>query len=271
MQKFGDKFGINTYSYTQALSAADCLRHLADLGVKCFELMFYPGHLWITDGAKALSEIRGIVSDNGLKIASLNSPNIDLNVAAATKEMRQHCLKLNRGFLRVAGELGAGGVILGPGKANPLFSPPAGLLEGYFFEALDDLLPLADECGVKIFIENMPFAFLPGAKQLMDTLDRYGSDEIEVCYDVANGHFIGEDPCAGLKIVAPRLGLVHLSDTTRKAFRHDAIGLGDLDFSPIPAAIEDAEFKGPILLEVISENGDQHISASIKVLEKFDF
>ncbi|HMB47638.1 MAG TPA: hypothetical protein VKN63_05125 [Afifellaceae bacterium] len=46
-----DKFGINTYSYTQSMGAADCLNHLADLGARTIELMFYPDHLWISDDA----------------------------------------------------------------------------------------------------------------------------------------------------------------------------------------------------------------------------
>ncbi|MCC0028996.1 MAG: hypothetical protein H6891_01405 [Brucellaceae bacterium] len=40
---FGDHYGINTYAYSQSHSAADCLRHLADLGARAVEMMVYPG------------------------------------------------------------------------------------------------------------------------------------------------------------------------------------------------------------------------------------
>jgi sugar phosphate isomerase/epimerase len=148
---------------------------------------------------------------------------------------------------------------------------PADVLERHFFRALDELAPVAERSGRKIFVENMPFAYLPSARDVMETLDRYGNGNIEVCYDVTNGHFIGEDPAIGLATCAPRLGLVHISDTTRAAFRHDAIGEGDLDIAPLPSAIKKAGFDKPILLEIISPDADEAIGASIKVLLDHDF
>jgi sugar phosphate isomerase/epimerase len=103
-------------------------------------------------------------------------------------------------------------------------------------------------------------------RKAWETLDRYGNENIEICYDVANGHFIGENPVAGIATCAPRLGIVHISDTTRTVFRHDAIGTGDLDIAPVPSAIKKAGFEKPILLEIISPDADQAIGASIKIL-----
>lgn len=271
MNDFGNQFGINTYSYTQTMTAADCLRHLADKGARAFELMFFPGHLWITDSPETLAEIRNVVSASELRLMSVNSPNIDLNVAAATEEMRDLSLQKNKGFLRVAGELGAEGLILGPGKANPLFPLPTATLEGYFFRALDQLVPEAEKYGVRLFVENMPFAFLPAAGEVMDVLSRYGNGSIEVCYDVANGHFTGEDPNDGLRTVSSRLGVVHVSDTGRSVYRHDAVGKGEIDFSRIPAAIAETGYDKPVLLEIISDRPDSDIATSIAALRQAGF
>ena len=271
MNEFGDRFGINTYSYTQSMSAADCLRHLAERGTRAIELMFYPGHLWITDSAKSLAEIRLVMAANELRLTTVNTPNIDLNIAAATEEMRTLSLHKNKSFIRVAAELGAEGLIIGPGKANPLFPLPAETLEAHFFRALDELCPIADQHGVKLIVENMPFAFLPAAGQVMDVLDRYGNEAIEVCYDVANGHFIGEDPQEGLRTVSARLGIVHVSDTGRSVYRHDAVGKGDVDFSQIPAAVAGTGYDKPVLLEIISDNADSDIAASIAALRQAGF
>jgi sugar phosphate isomerase/epimerase len=271
MKNFGDHFGVNTYSYTQSMSGIDCLRHLADLGVTSFELMCYPGHLWVTDSRETLAEIRNVIEANGLRIMSLNAPNIDINIASANVEMRAFSRQNNMRILRLAEDLGAEGIILSPGKANPLFPLPSDILEGHFFRALDELAPVAERSARQIFVENMPFAYLPSAQGVMETLDRYGNENIEVCYDVANGHFIGEDPVVGIATCASRLGLVHISDTTRTAFRHDAIGTGDLDITPLPSAINKVGFDKPILLEVISHNADEAIGASIEVLIEHGF
>jgi sugar phosphate isomerase/epimerase len=268
---FGNHFAINTYSYTQSLSAADCLRHLADKGVDAFELMFYPGHVWIDDDPARLREIRDVIAANNLKLISMNSPNIDLNIAAATGEMRALSLDLNKAYLRIAAELGATALILGPGKANPLFPLPAQVLEGYFFEALDVLVPLAAGLDVEIFVENMPFAFLPAADELMASLARYGNDDLKVCYDIANAHFVKEDPVVGLQSVAPRLALIHVSDTTQAVYRHDAVGKGDIDFSRLPEAITGVGYRQSVMLEIISGDADRDIADSVSALRRDGF
>jgi sugar phosphate isomerase/epimerase len=269
MHKLGNHFAINTYSYTQSMSAADCLRHLADKGADSFELMFYPGHVWISDGPAKLKEIRDIIAANKLNLISMNSPNIDLNIAAATAEMRTLSLDLNKAYLRVAAELGAKALILGPGKPNPLFPLPAEVMEGWFFSALDALVPLADSLGVGIYVENMPFAFLPAAGELMASLARYGNDDIKVCYDVANAHFIRENLAAGLQTVTPRLALIHVSDTTQTVYRHDAVGQGDVDFAGLPAAIAATGYDKPVMLEIISTHADQDLAASVTALRQY--
>jgi sugar phosphate isomerase/epimerase len=271
MKGFGDHFGINTYSYTQSMSGIDCVRHLVDLGVTSFELMCYPGHLWVTDSREKLAEMRNVIEANRLRIMSLNTPNIDINIGAANVEMRAHSRQTNMRILRLAEEIGAEGIVLGPGKANTLFPLPSDILEGHFFRALDELAPVAERSGRKIFVENIPFAYLPSAQGVMETLDRYGDETIQVCDDVANGHFIGENPATGLATCASRLGLVHISDTTRTIFRHDAIGSGDLEIAPLPSAIKKVGYNKPVVLEVISPDADKAIGASIKALLDHDF
>ena len=266
MNHWGDTFGINTYSYTQSTSAADCVRMLGERGVKSVELMFFPGHLWITDGAVTIANLRRVIETSGMTLTSVNGPNVDLNIAAATSEMRDYSLKLNVAYLRLATELDAKGLILGPGKPNPLFPLPQDVMEGHFFRALDALLPIAERGGIELWAENMPFAFLPDAEGMMASLDRYGADQIGVCYDVANAHFIGEDPVAGFDRVGPRLSLVHLSDTNQTVYRHDPVGLGDVDFAAVTAKIKTFELERQPMLEIISRNADRDISDSIEAL-----
>jgi sugar phosphate isomerase/epimerase len=263
---WGDRFGINTYAYTQTMSAAECVRRLAERGVTAFELMFFPGHLWIDDSDAVLRDLRRAIEASGGTLVSLNSPNTDLNLAAATAEVRAHTVKLNSEYFRVAGELGAAGLIVGPGKANPLFSLPRATMEEHFFRALDALLPIANSTGVELWAENMSFAFLPDADGLMEALARYGAHDIGFCYDVANAHFIGENPAAGLERVAPRLRLIHLSDTTRAVYRHDAVGLGDVDFARLAPTIKAASPGRAPFLEIISGNPDRDIARSIEAL-----
>lgn len=265
-------FGCNTYSYMRSYSAETCLARLADLGFQEFELMVHPGHLWPAElSAAQRRTIRRLIESGGLRLTALNMPNIDINVAGAAQEMRAYSLNLLTATVRLAGELGARGVVIGPGKANPLFPADAVELVGYFFAALDRLAPVAEKSGTALWVENMPFAYLPAIGGLMDTLTQYGNDAVRIVYDVANAYFIGEDFADGLRQCRERLALVHLSDTGRQVYRHDPVGLGSVPFAQVPRALAAVGYTARPMLEIISRDPDRDIVASASKLALLGF
>jgi L-ribulose-5-phosphate 3-epimerase len=265
-------FGCNTYSYMRSHSAEACLARLADFGFQEFELMVHPGHLWPAElTAAQRSALRRMMQQRGLQLTALNMPNIDINVVGAAAEMRSYSLNLVSDTVRLAGELGARGVVIGPGKANPLFPAPAAELIGHFFAALDRLAPVAAASGTALWVENMPFAFLPAIGQLMDALKRYGNDALRIVYDIANAHFIGEDFADGLRQCRARLALVHLSDTGRQIYRHDPVGCGTVPFAEVPRALHAAGYSARPMLEIVSRDPDRDIVASASKLALLDF
>jgi sugar phosphate isomerase/epimerase len=265
--EINQRFVLNTYSYTLLGPISDHLENFARAGFRELELMMYPGHLWpptMDDAARAT--LRRELDALGLTVRTLNQPNVDINVAAASPEMRRYSLDILRSVVSLAGELGAEGVVIGPGKPNPLFPAPVERLLGWCFEALDELLPVANDCGTRLLMENMPFAFLPDAESMMAALERYGAGSIGVVYDVANAHFIGEDLDAGFARVAPRLHTVHLSDTTRSSYRHDPVGAGDVDFAQALAAARAASHRRAAVLEIISSHPHHDVDNSAQRL-----
>ena len=265
-------FGCNTYSYMRSYSAETCLARLADLGFQEFELMVHPGHLWPAElSAAQRRTIRRLIESGGLRLTALNMPNIDINVAGAAAEMRSYSLNLLTATVRLAGELGARGVVIGPGKANPLFPADAVELVGYFFAALDRLGPVAEASGTALWVENMPFAYLPAIGGLMDTLTQYGNDAVRIVYDVANAYFIGEDFTDGLRQCRERLALVHLSDTGRQVYRHDPVGLGSVPFAQVPRALAAVGYHARPMLEIISRDPDRDIVASARKIALLGF
>jgi L-ribulose-5-phosphate 3-epimerase len=256
-------FACNTYSYMRSHTAQACLGHLADLGFRDFELMMHPGHAWPPEmDAAARRDLRRAIESRGLRLVSLNMPNIDLNVAGASPEMREYTLRILDGIVALAGELGAPGIVMVPGKHNPLFPDDAENLAARFYAALDRLLPLARRAGVGLWIENVPFAFEATTQGLMDLLARYGDETLGITFDVANAHFIGEDIGEALACCAPRLKLVHLSDTSRDIYRHDPVGNGTVPFRDVPAALTRIDHRQAPVLEVVSGDPDRDIVAS---------
>lgn len=260
-------FACNSYAYTLSHDARSCVAHLADLGFREFELMIYPGHLWPpAASAGERAALRRFTEESGLRIVSLNMPNIDINIAGASAEMRRYSLDLLSGVLALAGDLGVAGVVIGPGKANPLFPAPRRHLIDHFYAALDALVPLARKVGTQVWVENMPFAFLPSMNEVMDELERYGNDHIGVVYDVANGHFIHEALAEALRRCRTRLKLVHLSDIGQHTYRHDPVGMGTVPFDAVPAVLKEIGYSRLPVLEIISQQPDRDILSSLDKL-----
>jgi len=269
----GDCFAVDTYSYTLQWTARQCLERLARAGFREFELQMYPGHLWPAHIDKAgRRELKDYLAAEDLTVATLNMPNIDLNITAATSEMRSMTLAVLRGVIELAGDLEVEAVVIGPGKANPLLPMPREKLIELFYRALDELLPLAANHGTAIVVENMPFAFLPRADELLAALHDYDSrGRIGVVYDVANGHFVKEDTAQAMRACAPRLHCIHLSDTDQAVYRHARVGAGTVDFTPLPAVIEEIGFRRKPILEIIASEPDDAIEHSARRLIESGF
>ena len=172
MKNICSSFVANTYSYTITHSATECLNFLAEKGFSEFELMMYPGHIWPADiSANDRKKFVNFLTANNFMVSTINMPNIDVNIAAATKEMRTHSLDHMRRVIELAGDLGVPAVVVGPGKANPLLPAPRDELIGYLYAALDVLEPLANKLGTSLLIENMPFSFLPDVKSIQSQWD----------------------------------------------------------------------------------------------------
>jgi len=246
---------VNSYAFTLSTDAETCLDTLAGWQAPGVELMMFPGHAWPAEMAQSRrSALRRRAADAGIAVVSLNMPNIDINIAAAAPAMRLYSLDLLCDIVRLAADLGGMGVVIGPGKANPLMPAPAATLLGHFHAALDRLVPLAGQLGVRLLVENMPFAWLADAAGLMAAIAGYPADIVRICYDLANAHFIDEAPEAGFSRVAPRLALVHLSDTRRDVYRHAPVGTGDVPFAPGAAAARAIGYRGPVALEIIADD-----------------
>lgn len=265
-------FGCNTYAYMFSEPAWTTMSRLADAGFQEFELMLHPGHIWPAElSAGQRGALRSQIESRALLLTALNLPNLDINIASTVPEMRRYSVDQLTDTVRLAGELGAPGVIISPGKASPLFPASQEDLTGYFFAALDKIAPVAAASGTALWLENVPTTWIPTIRGLMASLERYGNDAVRVIYDLANAHFISEDIAEGLKACRARLELVHLSDTNQTLFRHDAVGLGTVPFAQVPAALAAVGYTKRPMLEIISREGDRDVIASADKLAAMGF
>jgi sugar phosphate isomerase/epimerase len=260
-------YGINTYSFTQTLRAHQCLEQLADLGYRRFEIMLVPGHFWPSlDGAAGRREIESLVVRNSLQILSLNQPNLDVNLSSVVPEMRLHSCGVIASAIELAASWNAKGVVINPGKSNPVFPALKKTLTDCFRRSLEVLVPIARSAGVVLIVKNHPLSYLYRANDLQLFFDAFGWDQVGIGYDFANGHFAGEEPEAVLQL-RDHLAYVYAADTSLDVFNHAQIGTGTVAFERIATMLRHANVCSPTILEIVAESPQRAIDASVEHLD----
>src|SRR6266568_937044 len=169
-------YGINTYSFTQTLRAPECLEYLANLGYRRFEIMLVPGHFWPSlDGDVGRREIESLVVRNSLQILSLSQPNLDVNLSSIVPEMRQHSCAVIASAIELAASWNAKGVVINPGKCNPVLPAPTKTLTDCFRRSLEALCPVARRAGVQLIVKNHPLSYLHRANDLRLFFDAFAT------------------------------------------------------------------------------------------------
>jgi sugar phosphate isomerase/epimerase len=153
--------------------------------------------------------------------------------------------------LRLAAAMRAGCLVVYPGGRNNHTYRHAGRL---LRTALDELLPLAEDCEVPVAIGPMHpacatgWTFLTDILSVMDLLDDYSSPYLKLAYDTY--HLCAEeDACDLLAASAKHLAVVFLSDRrSRPTIDHEccALGCGQLPLGDVVSALLEAGYAGPL-------------------------
>jgi len=264
--------GVNTYGYIWSTPMADCLRGLHAKGYDYFEVVVNPPHLALAiDDRPRMRELVSALRSEGIVISSLNLPSLDTNLASSMQRMRAYSVQVFKDAIDLAADLGITRLVTVPGRMSPLLPPPVRQRETWMRESLDALISHAESRGVGLALENVPFASFPDAASLCGFVRCVGSKVLSVCYDAANAHFIGESPAAGLRELGPLVSIVHLSDTTRAAWRHDEIGKGDVPFADVALALDEIGYEGSVMLEIIEPQPEGAILRSHRLLATMGF
>ncbi len=265
----GLRLGANTFSYIYTHDALDSLLHLGQMGYREFELLVAQPHFWATDITPSdRRDIPKKISDEGLHITSVNIPGIDNNIVSSTREMRDFTVNVISSLVDICGDWKIPYCILVPGRTMPLWPIPNEQLTEWFIDGMNKLADRASDQGVTMLVENVPNTWIPRAENVMAALEALGRDDVGAIYDVANAPFAGEDPCEGVKIVRDRLKLVHLSDTHKNTWRHDPIGMGDVDFAKFSKTLAEIGYDGLSMLELVTDNPDAHfVEGQIKLAD----
>ncbi len=171
------------------------------------------------------------------------------------REVRDARLAAWRELIPIARDLGARGIIMVPIRRphrlpdlTPLYSPSE-LEMALLCRILDELVPVAEQAGIAIWIEPLNFyeaMLVPNIGKAMEICQRYNSPALGLVADTFHANIMEPDVLAGLRAAAPYLGHMHLSDSNRQL-----PGLGHLDFQAILATLAAIGYAGDLALEAM--------------------
>jgi L-ribulose-5-phosphate 3-epimerase len=249
----GIRLGGTTFSFMWNEPAPVTMRRIGKLGLKEFDVIMAPGHLWPgeLDGA-ARRQLRQDLAQDGLRVESTNMPALDFNLGSCLPEVRAYAVGRYGDALRLSADLGGRGVVVVPGRVSGLLPPRRADTLSWLGDSIAALLKIADETGQDLLLETHPQTAIATAEAMAAFVESFSHPRALVAYDVANAEFIGEDQAEAIRRLQPMLAQVHLSDATRTSWKHDRAGRGTVRFDRVRQALEEIDFSGVAIIEVIS-------------------
>jgi sugar phosphate isomerase/epimerase len=258
-----------TFGWLHRAPLPDALRSLAAHGVRSIELTTASPHLFTSHfGSYERKDLVRLLRSLGLAVVSVNPSFADINLVSTNPEIRAVSERQLAAEIEFAADLGAGHVVVIPGRRHALAPAPDDAARAVLDEGLGRLLDRATALGVTIALENSPYGYLGSSGDLLGVVKAWDHPRLRVAYDVANA-LAQEDPAVGAARLGGYLAIAHVSDTWRTRWAHTSVGRGEVDFAAFARALTAVGFAGPTVYELVDgEDPAPRLPADLAALEK---
>lgn len=248
------QLGVNTVLFSK-FDFATAARAIAQCGYDGLEIAAIRGmceHLALDHWEDQVESMRAILRETGLRALSME-------VADPSDAER-----LNRACAAAAA-LGVPVVNVGPGvKAGT----PGGREQ--CIEMLRRDAALAAEHGVCLCVKAHVGTVISDTPSTLAAMAAIPSSAFGVDMDPSHIHRAGEDPVAALRQVMSRVRHIHIRDCEGREsgpgpIERQACGRGDIDLWGYMKVLRDAEYAGPVCLEVIGAKAEHDLSSVVAV------
>ncbi|MGD9106123.1 MAG: sugar phosphate isomerase/epimerase family protein [Desulfobacterales bacterium] len=249
-------FGYSTNAFVK-FSLLESLEKISRLGFRGVEIMGDRPHLYPPDfTAEGLVGVKETLKKCNLNVTNINSFTLfaigDTYLPSwiePKKERRNLRIRHTNECLKVADILGCKNISVPPG--GPLNTMSRKEAMSLFHQGMEQVIPLAEQLGVKILVEPEPELFIENTAEFKSFIRDVKSAAVGLNFDI--GHFFcaGEDPSAAFEELFEWVGHVHLEDIAATRVHHHLIaGHGVIQFLDIFNTMVRLNYRGDISLEL---------------------
>ncbi len=208
--------------------------------------------LWGNDVRDNEKEIKAALEETGLPLSTLCS-GIRGCLLHSDKKERETAISDMKMLLKIAGNLGAGGLITVPIFSKPLLPDVSPLYDAIALEKellvviLKELAPVAEEAGSIILIEALNRYETHFVRTLADATEiakRVDHPSVQIMADFFHMNIEETDPAESIRQAGSYIRHVHLADSTRLQ-----PGTGTIDFKRGFAALKEIGYENYMALE----------------------
>lgn len=198
-------------------------------------------------------EIVRNIEQYDIHVSSLHlpfSPFETMDLTTADEKIRKNIMDIQANLLRAAAEAGIPIAVIHP-SGEPYSAFERGERMKYAADSLACLASVADECGVKLAIENLPRTCLCNIHEEMQLLLNE-IPSLYACFDM--NHSLRQSNPDFIRAIGNRIITVHASDYDMIDERHLLPFLGRNDWHEIMKALEEVNYEGFFTFEVSSKD-----------------
>lgn len=195
----------------------DSLAQAAALGAERYEIdlsIGRPGEPWEARSEafrQLVPALRETAERTGTDLSSICLGTLwQTSLASADPDERKQGVRVVREVCAFAPGLGVSVLLLPVGQPEGVEGAAA---RANVVTSLRECLEVAAENGVTLALENVCQPFMASAEALLEVVGALASRSCGVYYDLGNPSFLGRNPVAELRLVAPHLVRVHAKDT----------------------------------------------------------
>jgi len=201
---------------------------------------------------KQADEIRAIADDVGIELHSIIYGGWHAPLSSADEKIVEAGLKGIERALHTAKRVGADAVLLVPG----IVDARTRYIECYerTQRNIKRILPLAEELGITIAVENVWNNFLLSPIEFARYVDEFNSERLRAYFDVGNVVKFGF-PEDWIRTLGKRIVKVHLKDFKRDTNKFVMLLEGDVNWEAVRQALIEVGYRGYLTAELSS--GDE--------------